>query len=636
MFISEMSRRIYDELARGWNTWDVRSVCAQVKLPEKLRINFSFIVPQRNGYSGNACWESIETFGDHTVGGAYTSVDIKFLEGLWRVETAGNDDELLVRITPLNKRPGSETHIAAEVSGVWGSNPDLTSTDEGISARIAGKSYVIKSLGGRTRPEWDPVCAAHFTVSGLETQYFTVNSDKTAAEIDAALENAHKTWLDSVIHTEGDLGEGLKAMQRALLWNMVYESRHDRVITPVSRNWCRSNGNMFGDYVLFDWDTFFAAVQYALIDKKLAYSTFFSMLEEACDNGMVPNFGCATGPSADRSEPQVGTLCAMRLYAQFGEKEFLEAVFEPLYRWNKWRFENRDGNSDGLMELGSEPFTGEYDVIKAYGCMGDKLSCQLESGIDNSTMFDRAKFNEEKHCLEQSYVGLNALMSADSDLLMRMAEILGKTAEAEELRARRDRLNELINRELWSEKDGIYLNKSWDGEFDPTLSLTHFYMMLTGAVTDERREKLMRHMRDENEFWGEYVIPNIARCDPSFKEQNYWRGRIWAPTNFLVGEGLQRMGEKETWNELAEKGLKMFVNCWRAKGAVGENYNAECGLAAEGNTNSDKFYHWGALLVYMALQRHINFNEWTGQTEIGEKPEHPICGVPVGNGKINL
>ncbi|WP_425460037.1 MGH1-like glycoside hydrolase domain-containing protein [Exilibacterium tricleocarpae] len=35
-------------------------------------------------------------------------------------------------------------------------------------------------------------------------------------------------------------------------------------------------------------------------------------------------------------------------------------------------------------------------------------------------------------------------------------------------------------------------------------------------------------------------MPSIARNDPSFKDNTYWRGRIWAPMNFLGSVGLKR------------------------------------------------------------------------------------------------
>jgi len=337
----------------------------------------------------------------------------------------------------------------------------------------------------------------------------------------------------------------------------------------------------------------------------------------------------------------VGALCAWKLYQQFGDKDFIEACFDPLLAWNRWRFRERDKNGDGLLELGSTHFGGEDafppEMIKKLA-MFDRQGAMYESGLDNSTMFDRAVFNEKKCCLEQSYVGLNALMVADCDLLAKMARLLGREPEERELAERRDRLAALIDKELWCEEQCIYLNKDWGGVFDPTLSLTHFYPMLGGIAGPERQQALMRHLLDENEFWGEYVIPNIARCDPSFAEQAYWRGRIWAPTNFLVGEGLLRMGESAAWDELARRGLALFLRSWESKGQVGENYNAVTGGVVEIKRGGDKFYHWGALLVYMAVQRAVNFDEWQDQIAYRELPDWlgNIYNIPVGDKKIDI
>lgn len=636
MVICENARKLYDKLAQGWNTWDVQSVAAHVLLPERLRVHVSFVIPARNGYTENSLWDHVENFGEHSDDGRYTAVDIAYLEGRYRIESTAAGDELLLRVTPLNDRPGA--FIALEVAEIWGGKIQVGYEGDAIVAKKNEKTFTIRALGEQVAPEWNPVKAANLTVDANRVQYFSVNSEKTQGEIDAAIEAGYQSWMKEAIRADGALGEGLTAMRRSLFWNMVYESRNRRVVTPVSRNWCRRRGVHFGDYVLFDWDTFFAAIQFALINKDLGYAAFYSIIEELTPEGMIPNFGCATGQSRDRSEPQVGAMCAWRLYQQFGDVDFIEDVFEPLLTWNRWRFRERDKNGDGLMELGSTYYDGTPDEIAAnhYSSM-NKQGAMWESGLDNSTMFDRAVFNDELCCLEQSYVGLNGLMVADCDLLAKMARLLGRGAEAEELTARRDHLAALIDDELWSEEAGTYLNKSWAGEFDPTLSLTHFYPMMGGFVKPERQAKLMAHLLDENEFWGEYVIPNIARCDASFPEQEYWRGRIWAPTNFLVGEGLLRMQETEAWDEVVRRGLKMFLDCWTQKGIVGENYNAITGEAAE-NKSSDRFYHWGALFAYMAIQRVVNFNEWTDQVEYRERPDwlDPIYNVPVGDKKVDF
>ena len=78
------------------------------------------------------------------------------------------------------------------------------------------------------------------------------------------------------------------------------------------------------------------------------------------------------------------------------------------------------------------------------------------------------------------------------------------------------------------------------GEKVTRLSPTNFYPMLAQAATPEQAKTMVeKHLMNQKEFWGEWVIPSIARDDPAFKDQNYWRGRIWGPMNYLVYLGLE-------------------------------------------------------------------------------------------------
>jgi hypothetical protein len=99
-----------------------------------------------------------------------------------------------------------------------------------------------------------------------------------------------------------------------------------------------------------------------------------------------------------------------------------------------------------------------------------------------------------------------------------------------------------------------------------------------------------------------------------------------------------RIGRYDIWDEMTKKGLDLFIDCWRKLGAVGENYNAITGETAEPEKWSDRFYHWGALLVYMAVERIVNFNEWTDCVETNTVPEwlEPLRNVPVKDKKLTI
>jgi hypothetical protein len=108
------------------------------------------------------------------------------------------------------------------------------------------------------------------------------------------------------------------------------------------------------------------------------------------------------------------------------------------------------------------------------------------------------------------------------------------------------------------------------------------------------------HLLNPGEFWGEWVIPATPRNDPAFADNTYWRGRIWAPLNFLVYLGLRNYDLPEARKALSEKSKNLLLKSWLSDGYVFENYSAVTG-AGDDVGNSDKFYHWGALLGFITL-----------------------------------
>jgi len=108
------------------------------------------------------------------------------------------------------------------------------------------------------------------------------------------------------------------------------------------------------------------------------------------------------------------------------------------------------------------------------------------------------------------------------------------------------------------------------------------------------------HLLNPNEFWTNYPLPSIAKTDSSYVKQTYWQGRVWAPMNYLVFEALIAAGENEVVELLAEKSKELILKEWMECGHVHENYDLENGEGCN-NPRSDKFYHRGGLLAYIAL-----------------------------------
>ena len=97
--------------------------------------------------------------------------------------------------------------------------------------------------------------------------------------------------------------------------------------------------------------------------------------------------------------------------------------------------------------------------------------------------------------------------------------------------------------------------------------------------------------------------PNELRnlySDPAYADNSYWRGRIWAPMNFLVYLGLRNYDLPEARKILAEKSNNLLLKEWTMNRRVYENYNADTGIGSD-VSNSNGFYSWGGLLALIKL-----------------------------------
>ncbi|MDR3060716.1 MAG: hypothetical protein LBU57_01220, partial [Dysgonamonadaceae bacterium] len=235
------------------------------------------------------------------------------------------------------------------------------------------------------------------------------------------------------------------------------------------------------------------------------------------------------------------------------------------------------------------------------GGINELYGAALESGLDNSPMYDQIKFDKERHIMLLNDVGLSSLYVMDCDYLANIAEALGKNEDVKELRKREKEYRKNLQG-LWDDEKGFYYNKHTDtGLLDPRTSPTNFYPLLAKASGQDQAARMINeHLLNPDEFWGEWVIPATPRNDPFFKDNIYWRGRIWAPLNFFVYLGLRNYDFENVRQSLAEKSKNLLMKSWVSNGYVFENYNATTGVGDD-TTRSDKFYHWGALLGFISL-----------------------------------
>jgi putative isomerase len=605
---SALYREVEDCLARGWNTWDVNSVMTQVLMPEGLAIHVGlkhnstlagaeFLANAEIGRLSKDA--EVVVPGPHAWDGSYTDLRVTWKGHSWQLQSAHDGNDLVVLATPIESKPESTLPptIVFSMNHLW--NLPGSSERVGNSIHAHGPSGDVSifctcadsaDLNQQANVNL-PVGGAYFEIDFTGPVGISTGKRRTLGEIEAIVQKQGESFKGNSTG-DRDTRAISNAIETTLGWDTIYDAENRRVISPITRLWSVD----WGGWVLADWDNFFAATLAGVGDRDLAYANVFALLREETAQGFVPNYARPDGwKSFDRSEPPVGGITVFGLYSKYHDRSFLEDTFEPLLKWNRWWAAHRD--IKGYLTWGSDwdNQPGNYDD----GSQGTWQGAIFESGLDNSPMYDGTTYNRETHLVEYADVGLMSLYVADCDALARIADVLGKTDEAKELRERSAKYAAKL-KTMWNEQAGMFLNINLHtGQVNHRLSPTNFYPMMAQAATAEQAKTMVeKHLLNTNEFWGEYVIPSIERDDPAFKDQNYWRGRIWGPMNYLVYLGLLNYDDAQVRKEFADKSCDLFFKEWKEKGHVHENYNATTGEGDDVNS-SDRFYHWGALLAYI-------------------------------------
>jgi len=485
-----------------------------------------------------------------------------------------------------------------------------------IQDTMRGSGKLTADASGK--PE-DGAAGLEFTTGAAGTAHFVA---EVGWSRDALLSQAHdllqKGKIDSILREKssayaeerptvtGFFEDAAHAIGNSMFWDSLYAPSDNLVFPSISRHWAHG----WGGWVVGEWDCFFGALLTSLESKAQTEAGVKAILLAQTSSGLVPNIAAGEGITPDRSEPPVGAYCVWKIYERLHDRQLLEWAYPRLKRWHeRWSGNRgdgqpwRDGNRDGLLEWGSD--RGSEPSI---GGRGFLQAAKWESGMDDSPMWDHTTYDPHTYTMDLDDVGLNSLYTLDAECLSKIAAILGMEVDARHFADEYARMKQRVQTKLWNPADGIYENLYWDGHFSKRLSPTNFYPLFAGIATPEQASRMVKeHLLNPKEFWGEYVIPTIARDDPAFSDQFYWRGDIWGPTDYMVYEGLNRYRFDKVALEYAEKNYNLYMGDWKHNQHDDEQY-----FAWGGSAGGDKHYTWGALLCLAGLEQYIDVNPWDG------------------------
>jgi len=406
--------------------------------------------------------------------------------------------------------------------------------------------------------------------------------------VDSTIDLARASYTKHRAQAHGEWGDFAGAITDNLNNNRLYSSLTKRVGNVIGRSGWLVKDPDFLPY--FTWDSSFNGLLASIEDPATAKETIRTVLRYQLPDGMISQVtewptGSGSFVNTACSNPPVTSLCAWKLYQRWGDKQFLQEVYPRLLRWHDWWPKNSDGNRNGLLEWGSKT---------------DFRLARLATGWDDTPHFEGAGFVNGQ--MTADAVDLNSLWSLDAEMLSKMAVVLNRPEEARRLQAEHLDMNRRINESLWNEELGLYCTRLWSENSKPGVFLTritpmNFYPLFCGAPDANRAQRVLQTLTDPSKFWGPWLIPTLPYDDPEYATQEYWKGHIWGPVNYLVWLGLRRYGTPRQQAEFARRSVNLFMRNWTARGTCNENYRS-----TDGTGDDHPHYTWGALLCQIGIE----------------------------------
>ena len=328
-------------------------------------------------------------------------------------------------------------------------------------------------------------------------------------------------------------------------------------------------------------------------DARLAWEFLFSMLSNAAPDGHVPIEASPwNGKLSGDTQPPLLALATAYVYEAGGVNASALAWAVPrLERYIAWDFENRDLDSDGLLEWHQG----------------------TESGLDNSVLFDHA-------VNKLASTDFSAYAALEMAYIAQFHALLGNATAAQVWEAKAKHTRDAIHAKLWDTQRNWYAYRALSnpptlngslGEFDPAMTPSGFTPLLLDGVADARVVALIAHINDPTKFNAPAGLPTIALDNKEWCT-NMWRGPAWINTNFFTVLGLRKYGHVPGALAAAEKlqtiAIDVVGSGYRTFGTTFEFYDSKnvtppTKLARKSSPDSGgiRDYHWTAALSFWLL-----------------------------------
>jgi neutral trehalase len=188
-------------------------------------------------------------------------------------------------------------------------------------------------------------------------------------------------------------------------------------------------------------------------------------------------------------------------------------------------------------------------------------------------------------------VGFNAIFARNNHILKDIAKATGKKLPKDLMDNIKSTDTALEN--LWNDDFGVYFSRDFITNkpiLIPTIS--SLLPLYSGTINQSRAKMLVKILFTDTAFWLNHPIPTVPKNSRFFNQNRYWQGPTWVNTNWLIIDGLKRMGFDTEAQALKSHTLELV-----RENGIWEYYNP---LTGAGLGSAD--FSWTAALTLDLLQ----------------------------------
>lgn len=239
-------------------------------------------------------------------------------------------------------------------------------------------------------------------------------------------------------------------------------------------------------------------------------------------------------------------------YRLTGDRARLQKVYPVLLAHHRWYRANRTWKDGSYFSSG-------------WGC-----------GMDNIPRSDDPNFHAAFTHGHLSYVDVTLQQLFDAKNLLSMAKELGLPAERD-LQTEIARLTVLANERMWNPATGLYHDLDREGQRVACEHIGGFWALLADIANKQQIVAMIKALEDPARFAAPCGTRSLAKNARGYDVDggNYWRGGVWAITDYMIVKGLDAVGESAAAHRLARRQVEAFAKVYHQTSTIWESYDPE-------------------------------------------------------------